>query len=190
MKAQYQGERIQAGFVGESTVKDYLSKHGNVYDSEPIDDLLSDIDCYWDNGQVVERVSIKTQHAALQTGNLCFELAVLWRQRLDADGYQVLEIEHYPKNFIRPKNESWKASWWHTGKANLYVFNVGKCLYFAHHHVLLPYVVQNGWDKVTMNTKRIVNDANQRLHPHENALCGLLSVSKLLQAGVLTEVTL
>jgi len=114
-----------------------------------------DIDCWL--GEL--SISIKTSHATLKSGNLCFELECLQA----SDG-------------------KWLPSWFYRGKAAMYVIRVGDALYMINKADLLGYVAECGWDKVVTNTSKVKN--TQVCYRFSDARVGLVSLQTLLNDGI------
>jgi molybdopterin-binding protein len=124
------------------------------------ENIYQDIDYYFDN----QPVSLKTQHMALKTGNLAFELSVTF------------------------KDGTVKPSWYTTGKATVYHLRIGKEVYSIQKQSLLDYVFNHGFD-----SKRHLSNATRAsqvaiAHSHIDAEVGLIKATKLMKANLLTLV--
>lgn len=109
-------------------------------------------------------ISLKTQHIALRTNNLAFEL----------------EVEF--------ANGVTQKSWYYNGTAEYYHFLIGCELYAVKCSDIKDYVFMYGFDsKKPLNNKSRQSQANIG-HSHVNSLCGLINVNKLLKAEVLVKI--
>ena len=145
------------GLADEASLIHLLSKHHKVTASTKDENIFDDIDCYVEGTPV----SIKTQHTAAKTGNLCFELRTRWR-----------------------KNKEWNNSWYYNSKAYYYLVQVVDKVYRINTNDLHDYVDKHGWDKVTGNTQESNAEQEAIGHPHDLSEIGLISLDKLLSAEV------
>lgn len=171
--------RAQAGLRDEKYVINWLIEMGwTVTPSSRYENQKQDVDCFVDGVPV----SIKTQHKALETGNLCFELATLTRGTT-REGTQILKLQTGTRKVLYrvPKGE-WKDSWLLTGEATHYVFYVGDTLYQIKKEQLIEYIDIYGFKRYTQLSPAI--KADNVGHGHEDAVSGLISLVHLVSKGV------
>lgn len=149
------------GLADEAALVARLSRHHVVTPSTEFENKVEDIDCHVDG----EAVSIKTQHTAARTGNLVFELEVKWRE-----------------------TGEWTPSWYHLSRASYYLIQIEDKVYRVEKDNLTDYVAIAGFDRECVNTAKSVAAQTAMNHPHSQARIGLISLEKLLAAGVAEEV--
>jgi hypothetical protein len=148
----------QQGLNDEQKVIQFLVEKGyEIRNSTREENIQQDIDVYV-NGVPV---SIKCQHTASRTGNLCFEL-----ETIDREGIR-------------------KDSWFRTGKADSYIILVNDSVYRIEKNSLQEYIDSNGFDRfagLTNSTQKLQKDIG---HRHLDVRVGLLNAQKLWDAGLL-----
>lgn len=149
------------GLADEAALVARLSRHHVVTPSTEFENKVDDIDIYADGIPI----SIKSQHTAARTGNLVFELEVKWRE-----------------------TGEWTPSWYYNSKAVQYLIQVEDKVYRVEKDNLTDYVAIAGFDRETVNTAKNVAAQAEMNHPHAQARIGLISLDKLLAAGVAEEV--
>lgn len=154
-------DTYKRGLDDELALVRRLANYHLVTPSTEHENKVDDIDCWVDGVPV----SIKTQSTAARTGNLVFELEVKWRD-----------------------TGEWGKSWYYNSKADYYLFQVTDNVYRIYKQHLLDYVDLAGFDRETENTAKNVVMQAAINHPHSNARIGLISLEKLLAAGVAEEV--
>lgn len=121
------------------------------------ENIYQDIDYYFDG----QPVSLKTQHTALKTGNLAFELSVTF------------------------KDGTVKPSWYTTGKAAVYHLRIGRELYVITKQDLLDYVFNHGFDCKRSLSFTAKQSQLAIKHSHIDAEVGLIKATKLIKADLL-----
>lgn len=148
--------KLSNGIESESYVVTVLNRQG--YALTLSDDYHTqtalDIDGYDEQGR---SYSIKTQHMALDTGNVVFEDEVL-------DAY-----------------DGWVDAWWRFGTADFYIMRVGCVAWVFRRNHLKGYVKRWGWSGARELSPATQAHQVVRGHRHLNARVKLLRLSQLLE---------
>lgn len=108
--------------------------------------------------------SIKAQHTATRTGNVCFEL-----ETVDEEGVR-------------------QDSWYRTGKAMCYLILIENTLYQIWKEDLALFERSHGWDRLAglkPETQQLQRDIG---HKHVNVSVGLIRLKTLMQLGIIREI--
>jgi hypothetical protein len=160
---QGKSKSYNAGLKTEAAVLNFLTVHcapSTVVKSSYEDDVIRDIDAYLGGMSI----SVKADHKALKTGNICLELEV-------SKGGKHWERSH----FYKPKD--------------FYVFAVGRTIYLIGYDALKRYVSDNGWYIKTQLSRKVIASQIAMGHKHVNAKLGLLRIKDLVEANVAVLVT-
>ena len=161
---QGKSKSYNAGLKTEAAVLNFLAVHcapSTVVKSKPNEDIKNDIDAYLGDASV----SVKTDHYAVKSGNLCFQLEA----------------------FNRYKNQ-WEQSDFYKPK-DFYIFVVGKVMYLIGYDALKLYVSDNGWYSERQLSQKVVASQKKMGHAHINAKLGLLKIKDLVEASVAVLLT-
>ena len=149
------------GIKTEERLISFLRSNGYRIDSSTKrENCELDIDCYWNTLPV----SIKSQHTCLRTGNVAFELELTTR-----DGEK-------------------EPGWFRSGEATLYWVLVGRQLYTAKKSDVAAYVLRHGWKRQAHLSAHTAASQKRIGHKHIDSVVGLLPLTDLLDAKVLTWV--
>lgn len=108
--------------------------------------------------------SIKAQHTATRTGNVCFELTTTNKEGVEED------------------------SWYRTGKAMCYLILIDNTLYQIWKEDLALFERNHGWDRLAglkPETQQLQRDIG---HKHVNVSVGLIRYRTLMQFGIMREI--
>lgn len=153
------------------------------------EDTTQDIDCWVGSASY----SVKSQPTGQRTGNVSLELSVLvmaeddnnrkhLRSLVSADRIdEAIEFSGRIGNY--------QDSWFISGKADFYVFMVGKCIYLASAELLKSHVSNHGFLFKSYLSDRVFKSQVMSYHPHVNSLSGMLDIGSLVQLGIFLDLS-
>lgn len=153
----------QQGLNDEAVVLNYLTTElgtSKVRKSSKKEDIEQDIDAH----VAGVSVSIKCQHTATRTGNLCFELSTF-----DSEGRE-------------------EKSWYYNGLADCYIILVEDTLYQIWKQDLVNHVKANDWDRIVGLSGRVKQLQRDIGHRHHNVSVGLLKLSTLIRLEIAKQI--
>ena len=153
---QGKSKSYNAGLKTEAAVLNFLAAHwvpSTVVKSKPNEDIKNDIDAYI-NGY---SISVKADHYAAKSGNLCFQL----------EAFNKYKNQWEQSDFYKPKD--------------FYIFVVGKAMYLIGYKALKRYVSDNGWYSEKQLSQKVVASQKKMGHAHINAKLGLVRIKDLIE---------
>ena len=161
---QGKSKSYNAGLRTEAAVLNFLAVHyapSTVVKAKPNEDIKNDIDAYLGGYSI----SVKADHYAVKSGNLCFQL----------EAFNKYRNQWEQSDFYKPKD--------------FYTFVVGKSLYLIGYEALKRYLSDNGWYSEKQLSQKVVASQIKMGHAHINAKLGLARIKDLVEASVAVLVT-